>query len=66
VQFTGVVTSFDEEEGLGTIARDRDGHVIVVSTRGLAAGVSALYEGDRVMFDVDMGVNPQARNVMRA
>jgi len=66
VQFTGIVKSFDEDEGVGTIVRDRDKHEIVVRTVGLALGVSGLTEGDRVQFDVDMGVNPQARNVMYA
>jgi cold shock CspA family protein len=66
MQFTGIVRSFDEDEGVGTIVRDRDGHVIVVTTAGLAFGVGALGEGDRVQFDVDLGVNPQARNVIRA
>ncbi len=65
MQFTGIVKSFDEDEGAGTIVRDRDQHEIVVRTIGLALGVNALTEGDRVEFDVDMSVNPQARNVMR-
>jgi cold shock CspA family protein len=66
VQFTGTVKAFDEGEGVGTIVRDRDQHEIVVSTVGLALGISSLSEGDRVAFDVDLGVNPQARNVMLA
>ncbi|MEA2299173.1 MAG: Cold-shock DNA-binding domain [Solirubrobacteraceae bacterium] len=66
MQFTGIVKKFDEDEGVGTIVRDRDQHEIVVRTIGLALGVSALTPGDRVQFDVDMGVNPQARNVMLA
>jgi cold shock CspA family protein len=66
VQFTGIVKSFDEDDGVGTIVRDRDQHEIVVRTTGLALGVGALREGDRVAFDVDLGVNPQARNVMLA
>ena len=66
MQFTGIVKSFDEDDGGGTIVRDRDHHEIVVRTAGLALGVSGLSEGDRVAFDVDMGVNPQARNVMLA
>jgi cold shock CspA family protein len=65
MQFTGVVKSFDEEEGAGTIVRDRDGHEIVVRAAGLAVGVGALSEGDRVEFDVDLSVMPQARNVIR-
>jgi cold shock CspA family protein len=65
VQFTGVVKSFDDEEGVGTIIRERDRHEIVVRSTGLALGVGSLSPGDRVEFDVDMGTNPQARNVMR-
>ncbi len=64
MQFTGIVKSFDEDEGVGTIVRDRDHHEIVVRTVGLALGVTTLSAGDRVAFDVDLGVNPQARNVM--
>lgn len=66
MQFTGIVKSFDEDEGLGTIVRDRDQHEIVVRTTGLALGVGALNAGDRVAFDVDLSVTPQARNVMLA
>jgi cold shock CspA family protein len=65
VQFTGIVKSFDEDEGVGTIVRDRDQHEIVVRTGGLALGVSSLSAGDRVAFDVDLSVAPQARNVIR-
>ena len=64
-QFTGTVKSFDEDEDKGTIIRDRDKHEVVVTSRGLAPGVTALEEGDRVRFDVDLSVMPQARNVMR-
>jgi cold shock CspA family protein len=66
MQFIGIVKSFDEGEGAGTIVRDRDKLEIPVRTAGLALGVSALFEGDRVQFDVDLGINPQARNVMLA
>jgi cold shock CspA family protein len=66
VQFTGIVKSFEEDEGAGTIVRDGDRHEIVVLTAGLALGVSTLSEGDRVQFDVNMGVKPQARNVVLA
>lgn len=66
MQFTGIVKSFDEDEGVGTIVRDRDHHEIVVRTIGLALGVSGLCAGDRVQFDVDFSVDPQARNVMLA
>jgi len=37
-----------------------------VRSAGLALGVDALYEGDRVEFDIDTGTDWQARNVMRA
>jgi cold shock CspA family protein len=65
MQFTGTVKRFDEDEGKGVIIRDRDKHEIAVTTRGLAPGITALYEDERVTFDVDLGVAPQARNVMR-
>jgi len=53
VQFTGIVKSFDADEGAGTIVRDRDKVEIPVRAAGLALGVSALFDGDRVQFDVD-------------
>jgi cold shock CspA family protein len=65
VQFTGVVKSYDADEGVGYIVREPDRHEILVRSSGLALGVEALYEGDRVAFDVNMGTNAQARNVMR-
>ena len=65
MQFTGTVKSFDADEGVGYIVRDRDRHEVVVRSAGLALGVETLNAGDRVTFDVDMGTNPQARNVMR-
>jgi cold shock CspA family protein len=65
VQFTGIVKSFDEEEGVGYIVREPDRHEVVVRSAGLALGVTALFEGDRVAFDIDTGTDWQARNVMR-
>lgn len=65
MQFTGVVKSFDADEGVGYIVRDRDRHEILVRSGGLALGVDTLSEGDRVEFDIDMGTNAQARNVVR-
>jgi cold shock CspA family protein len=65
VQFTGIVKSFDEEEGVGYIVREPDRHEIVVRSAGLALGVGTLSAGDRVEFDIDTGTNAQARNVMR-
>lgn len=65
MEFTGEVKSFDEDEDRGVIVRDRDKHEIAVSGRGLAPGTTALEEGDRVQFDVDLSVVPQARNVVR-
>ena len=66
MQFTGTDKSFDEDEGVGTIVRDRDKLEIPVSSAGLALGVSGLAEGDPVQFDVGLGLNPEARNVMLA
>ncbi|MEA2184808.1 MAG: Cold-shock DNA-binding domain [Solirubrobacteraceae bacterium] len=65
MQFTGIVKSYDADEGVGYIVREPDRHEIVVRSGGLALGVDALYEGDRVAFDIDMGTNAQARNVVR-
>jgi cold shock CspA family protein len=64
MQFTGTVKTYDEDEGKGVIIRDRDKHEIVVTRRGLGPGVINLYEDDRVEFDVDLSVMPQARNVI--
>jgi cold shock CspA family protein len=65
MEFTGTVKRYDEDEGKGVIVRDRDQHEIVVTSRGLGIGVTALFEDDRVEFDVDLSVMPQARNVCR-
>lgn len=65
MQFTGIVKSYDEDDGLGTIVREPDRHEIPVRCAGLALGVSTLFAGDRVAFDIDSGTNAQARNVMR-
>jgi len=65
VQFTGIVKSFDADEGFGYIIREPDRHQVAVRTAGLALGVDTLYEGDRVEFDIDMGTSAQARNVVR-
>jgi hypothetical protein len=37
-------------EGVGDIAREPDRHEILVRSGGLALGVDALYEGNRVAF----------------
>ena len=65
MQFTGIVKSYDADEGVGYIVRDPGRHEILVRSSGLALGVDALYEGDRVAFDIDTGTNAQAHNVMR-
>ena len=65
MQFTGIVKSYDADEGVGCIVREADRQEIVVRSSGLALGVDALHEGDRVAFDVDTGTDWQARNVMR-
>lgn len=65
MEFTGTVKWFDEEDGEGVIVRDRDKHEIKVTTRGFAFGITTLFEDDRVEFDVDLSVMPQARNVVR-
>jgi cold shock CspA family protein len=55
VQFTGIVKSYDADEGIGYIVREPDRHEILVRSSGLALGVDALYKDDRVAFDIDMG-----------
>lgn len=65
MQFTGIVESFDDDEGCGTIIRDSDRQPITVRTAGLALGVDSLAEGDHVAFDVLLGTDWQARNVTR-
>ncbi len=65
MQFTGIVSSFDADEGCGTIVRDGDRQVVNVRSAGLALGVESLSEGDRVAFDLGLGTDWQARNVMR-
>jgi cold shock CspA family protein len=65
VQLTGIVKSYDVDEDIGYIVREPGRHEIIVRSSGLALGVDTLYEGDRVAFDMDMGTNAQARNVMR-
>ena len=65
MQFTGIVKSYDADEGVGYIVREPDRHEILVRSSNLALGVDALYEGDRVAFAIDMRTDAQARNVMR-
>jgi cold shock CspA family protein len=61
----GIARSYDADGGVGYIVREPDRHQILVRSSALALGVDALYEGDRVAFDIDMAANAQARNVMR-
>ncbi|MDQ3724233.1 MAG: cold shock domain-containing protein [Actinomycetota bacterium] len=65
MQFRGRVKRFDPDMGVGYIVREPDRHEVLVRSEGLALGVDALYEGDEVVFDIDMGTNAQARDVMR-
>jgi cold shock CspA family protein len=65
MEFTGIVKTYDEDEGKGIIVRDRDKHEIVVTSRGFGPGITALFEDDRVEFDVDFTVMPEAHNVIR-
>ncbi|MEA2232987.1 MAG: hypothetical protein QOD83_2803 [Solirubrobacteraceae bacterium] len=44
MQFTGIVKSYDADEGVGYIVREPDRHEILVRSSGLALGVQALYE----------------------
>lgn len=55
MQFTGIVKSFDADEGFGYIVREPDRHEVAVRSAGLALGAETLSSGDRVQFDIDMG-----------
>ena len=62
MQFTGIVKSYDADEGVGYIVREPDRHEILVRSSGLALGVDALYEGDRVAFDGGLPWNHDLRD----
>ncbi|WP_395704596.1 cold-shock protein [Rhodococcus ruber] len=61
----GVVKWFDEEKGFGFIAQDGGGPNIFVHYSEIAGtGFRSLTEGQRVEFEVGLGVKgPQAENV---
>ncbi|ATQ27276.1 MULTISPECIES: cold-shock protein [Rhodococcus] len=61
----GVVKWFDEEKGFGFIAQDGGGPDIFVHYSEIAGtGFRSLTEGQRVEFEVGLGVKgPQAENV---
>ena len=55
---------YDGEKGFGFVTPDSGGEDVFVHVRALPGGVTELFEGDRVTYDVgtsDKG--PQARNV---
>lgn len=60
----GTVSWYDLDKGYGFIAPDAGGDDVFVHYRALAGGLSELYEGDRVAYDVAPSERgPQARNV---
>ncbi|AWG98656.1 cold-shock protein [Rhodococcus ruber] len=61
----GIVKWFDEEKGFGFIAQDGGGPDIFVHYSEIAGtGFRSLTEGQRVEFEVGLGVKgPQAENV---
>ncbi|KOS54179.1 cold-shock protein [Rhodococcus sp. GXMU-t2271] len=61
----GIVKWFDEEKGFGFIAQDGGGPDIFVHYSEIAGtGFRSLAEGQRVEFEVGLGVKgPQAENV---
>ncbi|AUM15731.1 cold-shock protein [Rhodococcus ruber] len=61
----GIVKWFDEEKGFGFIAQDGGGPDIFVHySEIVGTGFRSLTEGQRVEFEVGLGVKgPQAENV---
>nr|WP_308015333.1 cold shock domain-containing protein [Cellulomonas chengniuliangii] len=60
----GTVSWYDPEKGFGFVAPDSGGDDVFVHHRALAGGLTELYEGDRVAYEVaesDRGL--QARNL---
>lgn len=60
----GTVSWYDADKGFGFLTPDSGGEDVFVHARSLARGVTALSEGDRVVFDITEGDRgPQARDV---
>jgi CspA family cold shock protein len=60
----GTVSWFDEGKGFGFVTPDAGGDDVFVHARALSNGLSTLYEGDRVAYEVVQGDRgPQARDV---
>lgn len=60
----GTVSWFDEGKGFGFVTPDSGGDDVFVHARALGDGLTSLYEGDRVAYEVVRGDRgPQARDV---
>lgn len=60
----GTVSWYDEGKGFGFVTPDSGGDDVFVHARALADGLTSLYEGDRVAYEVVRGDRgPQARDV---
>ncbi len=60
----GTVSWYDADKGFGFVTSEAGGDDVFVHVRALAGGLTELFEGDRVTFDVAVSEKgPQARNV---
>ena len=60
----GTVSWYDADKGFGFVTPESGGDDVFVHVRALAGGLTELFEGDRVTFDVAVSEKgPQARNV---
>jgi CspA family cold shock protein len=60
----GTVSWYDAEKGFGFVAPESGGEDVFVHVRALAGGLTELFEGDRVTYDVAASEKgPQARDV---
>jgi CspA family cold shock protein len=60
----GTVSWYDADKGFGFVAPESGGEDVFVHVRALAGGLTELFEGDRVTYDVAVSEKgPQARNV---
>jgi cold shock protein len=60
----GTVSWYDPDKGFGFVAPESGGEDVFVHVRALTGGLTELFEGDRVTYDVAASEKgPQARNV---
>jgi CspA family cold shock protein len=60
----GTVSWYDADKGFGFVAPESGGADVFVHVRALAGGLTELFEGDRVTYDVaESEKGPQARDV---